>query len=336
MTQAVSYIPFLQEYTKLTEAESLHEMGIAAESIRNASLSQIISPHNQGPGGIVAEYVSSITGTLLNRALTAAQQLKIVSNEILISPICQKKINKIIRLLDQPCPYWKDRKLKDYPAALVFESENSEYAELQELKKRHKEAGRIGISHISGVEDLPLVGTAKKVYLVILTPSVIPGSENLNYQDQLELLQNGYEAPSRKDAAYVLLSHQLSTNERLFSAACTRCRETVHTWYRATVGDFGLDGLNVGFAKNDALPQLESSLVDPAGMTSKERHMEQLQKKMLQFFRDLRAHAFQLEKETLEEEKLQNRVDKENPIGLAGIFRIYLGEWKRADLPSPN
>jgi hypothetical protein len=171
----------------------------------------------------------------------------------------------IDKILNRPCPFWKDKRVKDTHllvlAPATVDGIPFTLDLLGELIKDPKEGVRKARYEIYGNEVQKELGAQyrRSSYWVLMTRDVLPDSRNKTYGEQEALvaeharrLDLPYEIPDALAAAIAILLHHARTGERLYTDApwtYTRCQERVdNNSYPVVVGGFSSGGLYVNYS----------------------------------------------------------------------------------------
>lgn len=174
----------------------------------------------------------------------------------------------LIKALEQPCPFWPDKKVKEtHIACWIPEKVNGIDLNLNSIgefikKPLHGHAGdysRVSLPKIAEYGS----ATVKKGHWILLTKNIIKGSKNKSQEEQKKFLKAypGYEMPIMLSTVIALLIHHAKTGKYFYSVEWdfTRCQEKNRgeSWavagienegiyiytYRDTEGDPGVGGL---------------------------------------------------------------------------------------------
>ena len=175
----------------------------------------------------------------------------------------------IDQILDSPCPFWSDKRVRDTHVLVLVPSEvdGEPYTltRLGELIRSWFSNNSEGYRNYGSHTKAQLGSLSPQApYWVLLTRDVIPGSRDVSYTNQKEMLairarEAGldYCLPTALEASTVILAHYVRSGERLSPDdpwTYIRCQDLVQwsgTHYPAAVGGFGSSGLSVAYSRYD-------------------------------------------------------------------------------------
>ena len=167
-----------------------------------------------------------------------------------------------MKILDAPCPFWKDKSLKVKDTHLLtlipktLDGKEFSLDLLGEIIMRPK-SGHFALYGYYKEELKKAVGSTpvNESYWILITINAIPGSRSENFEEQKKLLkkfaeesQFSYGLPKTIEAATAILTHHVKTGQKFYlkySPICyTRCEEVVSGQTIPTmIGNFSDNGL---------------------------------------------------------------------------------------------
>jgi hypothetical protein len=168
----------------------------------------------------------------------------------------------LIDTLNSPCPFWARKSVKNTHLLVLIPSRVAgqpfSLNLLEKLIDRPQGGGHPTRyrCYYDGVQRVLGAQSPGGSYWVLMTREVLEGSRNKDYASQKSLVATRagetelpYELPGALEAATVILSHYVRSEERLYTDnpwTWTRCRELVDNRLPVIVGGFSSGGLGVG------------------------------------------------------------------------------------------
>lgn len=163
-----------------------------------------------------------------------------------------KSLDEFKNLILSPCPFEPNKLIKDThflftaPAnAFTLLAWREKHPPSEQPKFWHEEND---LGYVKNwYNDHDFAQTKKNRYNFYLAyKNIVPNSTSKRYQDQLNLLPEGYEPPLAVELAMMLFLHHRKTNDYLYQGIYGRCQDQNDNGDRVLSGYFDPGGLNVG------------------------------------------------------------------------------------------